>query len=192
MLKTTRAISTFNRLTKREITLRVNYSGLGPQADEPFWRFIGCALVSRPEILSKQPDLSDLEIAFSLNGESADLLRAWKLFSDFKPALESTVKTVVDGVPNEGTTAPQSVRREQMIDMVQELRSQFLSRIESLESQYSRAVDEVACAASSIASDYAAESVRDHASEHEPHWEGARDDFSETCDDILSRLRSES
>lgn len=169
--------------------MRVNYSNLGEQSQEPFWRFISCCLSSSPEILSSGPDLSDLSITFQLNGLEVDLLRAWKLFEDYQPP--TAVNTSEDPTPT--TSSSEVVRsgdsRQELLDLIcslRELRDDAGQRFTDIESSYDHACDYAASAAAEIASDHARERVNEEFHENSPSVSYSRQEFADSFNELIS------
>lgn len=169
--------------------MRVDYANLGPQADEPFWKFIGCCLISRPEILSSGPDLGDLQIEFSLNGESVDLLRAWQLFTEHAPAQPSTVQAV-EGGQDTTTSTVLSGDLSDIKNRIRQMMEDFTSAIQSLDSETDNAIDYAASAAADVAADYARDRVHEEARENLPSFSCVRDDIYQACSNLLEEIET--
>ena len=171
--------------------MRVNYTSLGSAAEEPFWRFIGCCLSSKPEILSSSPDLGDLEIKMTLNGNGVDLIRAWELFSNYHPPSQEPVQAQAqaeDASIAPTVTADQRSTLRSILEELQVYRDSISSRINDLDNQFDNAVDYAASAAADIASDYARERVNDEARENGPDFEDVSSNMYGECDGIIDRL----
>ncbi len=191
LLKSMRAFSNINKTQGGNNTMRVNYTSLGSAAEEPFWRFIGCCLSSKPEILSSSPDLGDLEIKMTLNGNGVDLLRAWELFTNYQPPSQETVQaqaTAERTVQAPLIDADQRSNLRAILEELQVYRDSISSRIADLDNQFDNAVDYAASAAGDIASDYARERVNDEARENGPDFDDVSSNLYGECDGIIDRL----
>jgi len=170
--------------------MRVNYSGLGDQANEPFWRFISCCLSSSPEILSSDPDLSDLHISFELNGLNVDLLGAWQLYTNFRPP-ETTVTQSADTTESTDRDAPRNIDMNfvgEILSSLTSFRSEVESSMQSMENTFDSARDYASSAAADVAADYARDRVHEELSENGPDFDDYRSDLVGTVENIIERL----
>lgn len=170
--------------------MRVNFMGLGDQSNEPFWRFISCCLSSSPEVLSSDPDLSDLSISLTLNEKSVDLLRAWKMYEEYKPAETTVTQSAERDVPPATASRIGRTQLEELINSVRALQNDVADSVSSLSDDFDNAIDYAASAAADVAADYARERVSEEGHENGPGFCSTRENLWERCDDLVNEIQS--
>lgn len=169
--------------------MKVDYAGLGTQSAEPFWRFIGCCLVSKPEILGSGPNLSDLTINFDINGESVDLLRAWQLFHQPQPPQQAT--TYVPEAPaTSGPSVMDAEALQSLKEKIEALMNSFGSQLSYIENGVNDAVSYASDAAADAASEHARESVNDSFWSNAPNLDECDSEVNELHSDIIDMIDS--